>query len=82
MIQLDVRVRTPHARKFEGGVVGWWVADTNYLYPASWGWIKNTIKISSGSQTHQNAHSGKTTLFIFILVRLQASYLPKISLLG
>ena len=20
------------------------VADTNYLYPASWGWIKNTIK--------------------------------------
>ena len=47
MIQLDVRVRTPHAQKFVGGVgrvVGWWVADTNYLYPASWGWIKNTIK--------------------------------------
>ena len=25
-----------------GGVVGWWrggVADTNYLYPARWGWI-------------------------------------------
>ena len=20
---------------------GWWVADTNYLYPARWGWIKN-----------------------------------------
>ena len=22
-------------------VGGWWVADTNYLYPARWGWIKN-----------------------------------------
>ena len=35
MIQLDVRVRTPCARKFVGGV-----ADTNYLYTARWGWIK------------------------------------------
>ena len=29
----------PHARKFVGGVGGFWVADTNYLYPARWGWI-------------------------------------------
>ena len=29
-----------------GDVVGWWrggVADTNYLYPARWGWINNLI---------------------------------------
>ena len=29
--------------KFVGGGVGWvggWLADTNYLYPARWGWIK------------------------------------------
>ena len=28
-----------------------WVADTNYLYPARWGWIKNTflsMKIKGG----------------------------------
>ena len=22
---------------------GWWVADTNYLYPAHWGWINILI---------------------------------------
>ena len=30
-----------------GGVVGWWcgrVADTNYLYPARWGWINNCFR--------------------------------------
>ena len=26
-------------------VVGWWVADTNYLYPAHCGWIKKMIKL-------------------------------------
>ena len=24
----------------QGGLGGWWVVDTNYLYPARWGWIK------------------------------------------
>ena len=41
MIQLDVHVRIPRARKFVGGW-WWWVADTNYLYPARWGWINYT----------------------------------------
>ena len=28
-----------------GGVGGWWVADTNYLYPAQWGWINRKIQV-------------------------------------
>ena len=27
------------------GGMGGWVADTNYLYPARWGWIKNIKQI-------------------------------------
>ena len=34
MIQLEQQQH----REFVGGGVGW-VADTNYLYPARWGWI-------------------------------------------
>ena len=38
--------------KFVGGGSGGVVADTNYLYPARWGWIKNNnmnYMISSNS---------------------------------
>ena len=41
MIQLEVRITTPHARTFVGGWGG--VADTNHLYPAHWGWINLLI---------------------------------------
>ena len=41
MIQLE---QQQHG-EFVVGWVGWvgWVADTNYLYPARWGWIKNNF---------------------------------------
>ena len=47
MIQLDVRMRTPRAQEFVvvGGVG--WVAVTNYLYPARWGWINMQNKIQT-----------------------------------
>ena len=38
MIQLE---QQQHGEFVVGGVG--WVADTNYLYPAPWGWIKNNF---------------------------------------
>ena len=43
MIQLE---QQQHGEFVGGGVVVWWcggVADTNYLYPARWGWINSSL---------------------------------------
>ena len=43
-----------------GWVVGWvvgWVADTNYLYPARWGWINSSLGLDQ-----QLAGAGSTII--------------------
>ena len=60
--------------KFVGGWLVWWgggVADTNYLHPARWGWIKkelsdlNPIRAGMGQNP---PHPGHFCLYFIILI--------------
>ena len=43
-VALMIQLEQQQHGEFVGGVVGWWwVADTNYLYPARWGWINSSL---------------------------------------
>jgi len=52
MIQLE---QQQHGEFVCGGWWGGWVADTNYLYPARWGWI-NIFKLEDKCSQCLNQH--------------------------
>ena len=49
--------------------VGWWVADTNYLYPARWGWIKS-MRYASELEVNLKVNFAIQSLQLFIDNRL------------